>query len=227
MYIFLGHFKASLERFEKMLDGGELEQKRSSLQNEYNELKPIVDENQINKRVKAATNEISTIILHYLKSLDVEEKYRRRTPDFNIKELAIRVMGNEGEWHFLAEVGSASNWVSFHVATMCALQEFFSASPNSIVPNFVIFDQPSQVYFPKVRHSKSEDSDFKDFKDEDFEAVKKIFQTLSSSISKPDASWQYIVLDHADSDIYGGIPNTHEVEIWRDGNKLVPEQWYS
>lgn len=163
-----------------------------------------------------------------LQELDVEEKYRSRSPEVNIKELAIRVMGSEGDWHFLAEVGSASNWVAFHIAAMCAFQEYFASLPHSSVPSFVIFDQPSQVYFPKVRINpdpEKKEQDFKDF-DEDFEAVQKIFAALSKSVSKDGACWQFIVLDHADSDIYGKLTNIKEVDVWRDGRKLIPPEWY-
>jgi len=50
---------------------------------------------------------------------------------------------------------------------------------------------------------------------------------LSETFSKPDASWQFIVLDHADKAIYGDIENVHEVDEWRDGRKLIPTEWYT
>ncbi|MAO39183.1 MAG: hypothetical protein CMK70_02875 [Pseudohongiella sp.] len=228
MYIFLGHFKASLERFEKLLESGELEAQIEKLETEYQNLRLLVDGEAIRRKVNAATSNISQIMLSYLQELDVEEKYRSRSPEVNIKELAIRVMGSEGDWHFLAEVGSASNWVAFHIAAMCAFQEYFASLPHSSVPSFVIFDQPSQVYFPKVRINpdpEKKEQDFKDF-DEDFEAVQKIFAALSKSVSKDGACWQFIVLDHADSDIYGKLTNIKEVDVWRDGRKLIPPEWY-
>lgn len=94
----------------------------------------------------------------------------------------------------------------------------FASLPGSSVPSFVIFDQPSQVYFPKVTlvEGGEKEEDFKNYEDEDFYAVKKIFKTLSETFSKPDASWQFIVLDHADKAIYGDIENVHEVDEWRE-----------
>lgn len=229
MYIFLGHFRSSLERFEKLIEGGDLESQIQDLQNEYGQLKQLVNEGAILRRVDAATDKINDLMLSYLKHLDVEEKYRQSKPKVDIKELAIKVRGSEGDWHFLAEVGSASNWVSFHIAAMCAFQEFFANLPGSSVPGFVIFDQPSQVYFPKVPlvEGSEKEEDFKKYKDEDFDAVKKIFKTLSESSSKPGSSWQFIVLDHADKTIYGDIKNVHEVDEWRGGKKLIPPEWYA
>jgi hypothetical protein len=226
MYIYIGHLKASIERFALLTEGGKLENKLDVLQAEYNQLKRLVDGTAIENKVLAATKKISIKMLEHLKNLDVEDKYRQTAPEFNVKELAILVQSNEGNWHFLSEVGSASNWVSFHIALMCSLQEFFSNLKHSSVPRFVIFDQPSQVYFPKVRPEIDREQDFTTLKDQDFQAVKKIFKALSQSTSTNNASWQFIVLDHADSDIYGDIENIHEVDNWRDGRKLVPEAWY-
>lgn len=228
MYIFLGHFRSSLERFEKLVEGGDLESQIQKLQDECAPLKSLVNEGAILRRLEVATDKIADLMLSYLQHLDVEEKYRQSRPKVDINELTIKVRGNEGDWHFLAEVGSASNWVSFHIAAMCAFQEFFASLPGSSVPSFVIFDQPSQVYFPKVPlvEGGEKEEDFKNYQDEDFDAVRKMFETLSLSLSKPDSSWQFIVLDHADTAIYGGIENVYEVDEWRGGKKLIPPEWY-
>ena len=62
---------------------------------------------------------------------------------------------------------------------MCSLQAYFINQNSSCVPNFVIFDQPSQVYFPKVKRNKEAEDDRK-YEDEDVDAVKKIFETISN-----------------------------------------------
>ncbi len=56
--------------------------------------------------------------------------------------------------------------------TILGLQEFFSTFQSS-VPNFVVFDQPSQVYFPQ---GLDDDEEMKDLGDLDREAVKSILQ---------------------------------------------------
>lgn len=68
---------------------------------------------------------ISQGILNHLRTLDVEDKYRKVAPKFGIKDLNISVLSNDSHWHFVSEVGSASNWVSFHIGLMCSLQEYF------------------------------------------------------------------------------------------------------
>ncbi|MEB0250206.1 DUF3732 domain-containing protein [Mucilaginibacter sp. 5C4] len=110
---------------------------------------------------------------------------------------------------------------------MCALQEYFLSQPLSCVPSFVIFDQPSQVYFPKLKRNQIPAESDLQFPDEDVEAVKGMFRTIADSIRAMNGRWQSIILDHADDTIYGNLEGVHEVEVWRDGNKLIPEAWYS
>lgn len=98
--------------------------------------------------------------------------------------MAVPLLSDDGSWHFLAEVGSASNWVSFHLALMCGLQEYFLSKESSVVPSFVIFDQPSQVYFPKLSRDSEDKDDLKYETDEDVDAVKSMFKTISSSVLK-------------------------------------------
>lgn len=115
-------------------------------------------------------------------------------------------------------------FVSFSII-LWITRVFFLEQEVSIVPSFVIFDQPSQVYFPKLKKGSEEVNEHK-YEGEDVEAVKSMFKTISSSIIGKDGQWQAIVLDHAAVDIYGGIDGVYEVEEWRNGKKLIPEEWY-
>lgn len=227
MFVFLGHLKSSIETFEKLIEGGNLDEQIKSLEEELSKLLRISDPGGVRGRIEKAELEISQMMLTYLQELDVDDKYRRIAPRFSIEDLNISVLSDDSHWHFLAEVGSASNWVSFHIALMCALQERFLKQISSCTPSFVIFDQPSQVYFPKLKKGEAPSEDQNFDSDEDVEAVKRIFKTVASSIENHQGEWQAIILDHADSSIYGGISGVVEVEVWRRGKKLIPEEWYS
>jgi hypothetical protein len=49
---------------------------------------------------------------------------------------------------------------------------------------------------------------------------------LANSVREQKGKWQCIVLDHARDEIYRDIPEVFEVDVWRDGKKLIPTQWY-
>ncbi|MCU0290066.1 MAG: DUF3732 domain-containing protein, partial [Acidobacteria bacterium] len=90
---------------------------------------------------------------------------------------------------------------------------------------FVIFDQPSQVYFPKRLADKSSEEGYDpEFDDEDVKAVHKLFSTLSAAIMDMSGRCQAIVLDHASETVWGGIPGIFKVDEWR-GKKLIPQEW--
>ena len=93
------------------------------------------------------------------------------------------------------------------------------------VPSFIVFDQPSQVYFPRTGHSADEDK--LQLNDDDKNAVRKIFESLSSFVKNAGFDIQIIVTEHADDDIWGNIPDSciHLVEKWRNNVKLVPIEW--
>ena len=227
MFLFLGHLEASMETFESLGDGGEFQEEIINLENEKAILAKLTDRTGVQRRVEAATSKISQGILNHLQTLDVEDKYRKIAPMYDIKNLNISVLSNDGHWHFLGEVGSASNWVSFHLALMCSLQEYFLEQKTSCVPSFVIFDQPSQVYFPKLKGSNDNIEADPKYEDEDVDAVKCMFKTIANSVVSKGGAWQSIILDHADDGIYGGIDGIYEVEEWRNGKKLIPEEWYN
>ena len=135
--------------------------------------------------------------------------------------MSVVVDGDDGWKDFLWDIGSGSNWLAYHISTILGLQEYFSTFQSS-VPNFVVFDQPSQVYFP---HSSADGGEVHDLGDLDREAVKSIFTTMAKCISNVNDNMQILVLEHADSSIYGDVQGINEVCVWRDGEKLIPFEW--
>ena len=225
---FLGRLKEKLAFFTAYSEDGETAMKLNAVKAELENLRlKLPSQYELAKRRANVDSMLSQFALKRLRTLDADVQYAVSPPRFSYSDSTIRVKGSDGAEHVLAEIGSASNWVSFHLAYVCAWQEFFwnCTSVKSPVPSFVVFDQPSQVYFP---HGYNETSDFKSASgDEDMMAVRKMFDTLSQSIRETQGGWQAIVLEHADKTVYGEIEDVHEVANWRKGNKLIPESWIS
>jgi Protein of unknown function (DUF3732) len=53
------------------------------------------------------------------------------------------------------------------------------------------------------------------------------FQVLAAAAKDAHGNLQIIVLDHATDTVWGGIQPLNPVAEWRDGEKLVPEDWPS
>ncbi|WP_154862453.1 DUF3732 domain-containing protein, partial [Pseudomonas fluorescens] len=121
-------------------------------------------------------------------------------------------------------LGRCANWPAYHVAMLLLLQKLFLAKKTveHPVPHFLIFDQPSQVYFPIKRAAQTDEEHELD--DEDRLAVRKVFRALATAVNSSEGRLQIIVLDHADEGVWGEIPNVVLNEEWRD-KKLVPP-WF-
>lgn len=216
---FLGKVEYASEAIAALESDGELLTEIEMIRNRIKELKGIADESIIRKKIENAITRISVKQMELIKSLDSERPDDPFRLDY--KNLTVEVDGDDGRKDYLWEIGSGSNWLSYHISTILGLQSFFSTFQSS-VPNFVVFDQPSQVYFP---HESNEGKEMPNLGDLDREAVKSIFSTMTKSILDVKGNMQIIILEHADASIYGEIQGINEVCIWRNGNKLIPLEW--
>ena len=219
---FLGRLEASLQTYERIGKNGELDARLSAVAARIVELSHIVDEADIKRKQDAAIKYINQKTSELVQQLDAE--HPDDPVEFLIKDLTLKVKSTSGRDDYLWEIGSASNWLAYHVATILAFQQFFQTRGSISVPNFIIFDQPSQVYFPQLR--KKNDDEKIDIPDEDKLAVKKIFSAMSKYLQTTDHKVQIIVTEHADEDIWGDVQDIHLVERWRGNNKkLIPLEW--
>ena len=220
---FLGRIDAAISTYERIGTDSELQAKLDEVNTRIAQLKKEVNESEIRRKLDYALNFLKTEMGKILAKLDVE--HPEDPVEFVIKDLTVRVKSQTGRDDYLWEIGSASNWLSYHIALILALQRFFQTKSSVNVPNFIVFDQPSQVYFPRTRHSADEDKP--QLNDDDKNAVRKIFECLSSFVKSAGFDIQIIVTEHADDDIWGNIPDSciHLVEKWRNNVKLVPVEW--
>ncbi len=216
---FLGKIEYASEAITALEADGELSTEITKLKERIGKLKKIADESVIKKKIENAITKISIKQIELLKLMDVERPDDPFRLDY--KNLTVEIDGEDGRKDYLWEIGSGSNWLAYHVSTILGLQEFFSTFQSS-VPNFVVFDQPSQVYFP---HSSVDDSELCNLGDLDRKAVKNIFTAMAKCISNTNNNMQILVLEHADSSIYGDVKDINEVCVWRNGEKLIPAEW--
>ena len=202
----------------------EIEMALADILQRMDKLSILVNESEISKKQTAAISYINQRIGEIVQGLDAE--HPESPVEFIIKDLMLRVSHENGRKDYLWEIGSASNWLAYHIATILAFQQYFQKRGKVSVPNFLIFDQPSQVYFPQHRNTELEDEDLSSASDEDKDAVKKIFVAMADFLKRNDNGIQIIVTEHADEDVWGGIDAVHLVARWRGAdNKLIPSSW--
>jgi len=222
----VGKLEQSIEIMETISGDEGLADEVEIIKRDIASMRSQVSEREISRRLENALNTISLGMSEVLPYLDVEDIYKKSNCRLNIKDLSLRIVTKQGDEFNLWEIGSAANWLSFHLAFNISLQAYINDQDNSPVPGVLIIDQPSQVYFPKklAGYMADEETDDQPM-DEDVVAVKKIFSTLAAKVQEQKGGWQAIVLDHASDTVWGDIKNINPVEEWREGKKLIPADW--
>jgi hypothetical protein len=228
---FVGALESSLGLYERVGTDSDLVAEVINLRERVYQLRRDVDERGVALRLDRALHAVNLLAGLLLPKLDVE---RPNDPvKLDVKDLTIRVVGPQRE-DSLRQIGSGSNWLSYHIAIILALQKFFRTLRNSSVPGFVVFDQPSQVYFPKklASHKSAVKADTEpeveaepELDDEDVEAVRKAFAVMGQVIEESQGALQVLAFDHAPQSVWGNLPMVTLVEEWRSGRTLVPNEW--
>lgn len=224
---FLGSMQQSIKTYTEARSDSQLTERVQALETRIKALEPQVSDAAVKVRTTNILEEISQICALITPHLDAEWADAKIT--LSIPDLAIKVK-HDGREDFLWEIGSGANWLAYHIATLLALQLYFLKKSDHSVPHLLIFDQPSQVYFPvksAVRKGRDEDAEEIEpvLDDEDRDAVRKVFSVLARGVRRAKGRLQIIVLDHAGSEVWGGIEGVSLAEEWREGEKLVPPRF--
>ncbi|TYQ30862.1 DUF3732 domain-containing protein [Pseudanabaena sp. UWO310] len=126
----------------------------------------------------------------------------------------------------MSQMGSGENILGYHLIAHLALHKFF-ADNHRPTPRFLFIDQPTQVYYPEDRLellNSREDGDLQILDESDRDKVQRMFRFIFKVVNELAPHLQVIIMDHAnileDDEFQESI-----VEIWRDGNALIPLSW--
>ncbi|NHN86228.1 DUF3732 domain-containing protein [Acetobacter musti] len=219
---FLGRLEQALSLYDQTDQSAGLRQEIDALKAQIAELQKRVSESEIARKLRNALDSIEATTGRLIPRLDAE--WPEAPVRLMIEDLTVKVIRGTRD-DYLWEIGSGANWLAYHIALTLALQTFFLSSSHHPVPGLLIYDQPSQVYFPR-RTAGDERSDPITWRDEDVEAVRKVFRLLGEQVASANGRLQVIVLDHADEDVWGDIDSVILAEQWRD-RALVPYEWFS
>lgn len=224
---FVGNLESALDLHRRLGSDSELVEEVGRLRELVQQLEVELREQDVEARKRRALHAISNNAGRLLPHLDVESP--NDPISLEINDLTIKVRGKERD-DYLSEIGRGSNWLSYHLAVLLGLHQFFLSQPRSPVPAFLVFDQPSQVYFPKrivarPEDQKDEEVEEPQLQDEDVDAVRQAFEVMGRVALGTKGALQLIVLDHASRDEWGDIDGVVGLPEWRNGVKLVPMAW--
>lgn len=220
---FVGRLEQALETFERADNGATQADEIELLEARLREQRAVYSEQQVAFRTGNALRQVEQIASTIVPKLDAEWP---DTPfEILVNDLTIRVIHSERK-DYLWEIGSGANWLAYHVAVTLSLQRFFLSTPNHPVPGFLIYDQPSQVYFPSGFEQHHADITGRS-RDQDISAVRAVFRALGDEIISAKGQLQAIVLDHAGPEVWGELDGVTLAAEWRGEEALVPREWLS
>ena len=224
--ILLGRIRQALDTYHRIGAGSELRKQIRDLEEDIKELDTWLAKANRNERRKSGLRQVSGYAFDVLKTLDVE--WPDAPCDFAVDEISLNIHHNQNTYG-LGELGSGSNWLAYHLAITLAFQRYFTEDlSHSPIPSFLIYDQPSQVYFGgQIVRDAAEGYD-PELGDEDTKAVRKMFETMNRYINEAKNAPQIMVFDHVRPHVWEGIPAVHLVDQWRGdpSKKLIPPEWY-
>jgi hypothetical protein len=227
IYLFVGRVQQALENVATSQNVDDLRNKVANLAARVSELRRELDPAKQRERVDAALDRVSATIADYANRLRLE--HAEENPRLYIPELTLQFRRLSGRKDFLWEVGSGQNWVGYHIAGMLALHQHFCAIRDNPVPNFLVIDQPSQVYFPEAwpTMDRAPTVEGRADRSPDIDGVRRIFTALSQFLDSVSCRFQIIVTEHAGAITWNGLPHIKLVGNWREGHDefLIPDTW--
>lgn len=122
-------------------------------------------------------------------------------------------------------MGSGENWLGCHLISLLSLHQHFIRRRRP-VPNFLLLDQPSQVYFPSYESYKALEGETSNLEEigADVIGVRRMFDFLFSVTEKLHPNFQIIVTEHANLEDQKYQDALVE-KPWRGGHALIPAEW--
>lgn len=190
-----------------------IDSKIENLKSKIIELEKTVDSDNERELLLSILNKINLQMSKWVEGLDVE--YENNPIRFDINKLTMYI-DSDTKPIALPQIGSGANWVAYHLLIVFALHKHFIQN-NRPVPNFIIIDQPTQVYYPPEKNDNVVEVSADEI------AVNKMFDFMFNVVESLTPKLQVIITDHAylKNDRFEKSVR----EIWRDGLKLIPNDW--
>lgn len=221
VFRFLGRVDQMLESIDFDEERKMLKEKIVAKENRIDEIVGLTKDDVSEQKKQYALDKISEYIRIYAEILQPEKLNNKISLD--IEDLTLKFTNAKGSSDFLWEIGSGRNFMAYHICTLLAIHEYLLELSKSKVPSFIMFDQPSQVFFPEIN------DDTQELDKEDIDELKKIFAALHSFVKRTKGKVQVILLEHAGETSWKDYSNVVKIHRWRDGEKdkaLIPDEWY-
>lgn len=218
-YIFLGQTKTKLDLYASNEDNDEI----TSTEDIEDQLSSIQVTDTTDNR-NLCIKVLEEIIQGYMKLVEPSlENYGSYQPVFNYKDKKIDF--RKPKTTYIEAAGSSSNDMFKHLFMFLGLHELMLTKNSKYVPSFLLIDQPSRPYYGEEENLSEKRLQHSD-KAKVIDAFKLLDGFIGNILNDMRKSFQMIVLEHIPKEYFDKFDNIHLVEEFRDGNALVPQEYF-
>jgi hypothetical protein len=214
----LGRISLYMENIPQMPDVSEQQARLAVLREQETQLDAAVSTDTIQAKLDSCLSNVNKHLSHYARQIDLE--YSDSPLRLDPRNLTI-VADTPERPVPMREIGSGENHVGYHIVAHLALHTWF-ANRDRPVPSFLLLDQLSQAHFSPDTVPGNGVTQEKI--DADRRAVKRLFGLIFDVVKDLDGKFQVLITDHPDFSDDARFQAALR-ERWRDGLKLVPEDW--
>ncbi|MDO0917834.1 DUF3732 domain-containing protein [Streptomyces sp. DT2A-34] len=199
------------------VDVSALRREITRLEEHRRDLQHHVDQDDIAAETEIRLGDVARNMTAWARELGLE--HADTADDVRISPTTLNVVvRTSGRRIPLDQIGSADNWIGYHIVAHLALHLYFVEHQRP-VPHFIMFDQPSQAFFPEEHVH-----DAATLEDADWQAVRAYYHLMHKVVAQAEGRLQVIATDHAH---LASTPWFRHAVVanWRDGDALVPAHW--
>lgn len=217
----VGRISLFLETLLPNEDLVRLEAENRRLKFKVEQLEDQIGADDSNERLASILNNISAQLSQYTQAFNAEfGPYPAR---LDLSQMTI-IFDRPDRPVPMSRTGGGENHLAYHLSALLALHRF-AAKNNRPIPQFLLIDQPTQVYFPSEQVYKEADGSVqKTEADADLNAVRRLFELLLKFTQEEVPGFQLIITEHAnlrDDWFQAALVE----QPWTKPPALVPEDW--
>ena len=217
----VGRISLFLENLVSNVELVSREAEHRRLKFKVEELDKKVGADDSHERLTSVLNNIAAQVSRYIQTFEAEFSAFPARLDLN--HLTI-IFDRPDRPVPMSRTGGGENHLAYHLSALLALH-LFASQNNCPIPQFLLIDQPTQVYFPSEKvYQEADGTVQKTEADADLAAVRRLFELLLNFTQKDVPGFQLIVTEHANlGDQW--FQDCLVEQPWTKPPALVPESW--
>lgn len=209
---------------ENLVSNTELQKRETEhrrIQRRVDLLEKQVDADNSQDRLISILSNISAQMVRFIDGFEAE--FRKVPARLDLSKLTV-VFDRPERAVLMSRTGGGENHLAYHLSALLALH-WFAAKNHRPIPQFLLIDQPTQVYFPSEKVYRAADGSVeKTEEDADLTAVRRLFAFLLNYTKEEVPGFQIIVTEHANLRDKWFQDSLIE-KPWSKPPSLVPEDW--